>query len=147
MTLAKALGNGLPIGAMLATETAATAFGPGAHASTFGGTPIVTAAACEVLNVLDEEEIIQRGASAGAYFKERLLWLKDRHPCVKEVRGVGLLLAMELDRDGAPIVEACAQRGFLINCIQEKVLRFVPPLIITEADIDNLMGCLDSLLP
>jgi acetylornithine/N-succinyldiaminopimelate aminotransferase len=147
MTLAKALGNGLPIGAMLATEVAASAFGPGAHASTFGGTPIVTAAAYEVLNVLDTENIVQRGASAGEYLKNKLFGLKDRHACIKDVRGMGLLLAIELDIDGAPFVDACTEKGFLINCIQGNVLRFVPPLIITEADIDNLIACLDSVLP
>ena len=147
MTLAKALGNGLPIGAMLATETVASAFGPGVHASTFGGTPIVTAAAHEVLNVLDTEKIVERGATVGKYFKDRLFGLKGRHVCIKEVRGMGLLLAIALDTDGAPFVNACTEKGFLINCIQGNVLRFVPPLIITETDIDNLIACLDSLLP
>lgn len=147
MTLAKALGNGLPIGAMLATESVAEAFGPGAHASTFGGTPIITAAALEVLNVLDAENIVEKGAAAGEYLKKKLLGLKETHSCIKEVRGEGLLLAVELDGDGASVVDDCMKKGFLINCIQGNVLRFVPPLIITEAEVDNLITCLDGVLP
>ncbi len=147
MTLAKALGNGLPIGAMLATETVSAAFGPGAHASTFGGTPIVTAAANEVLNVLDNENIVALGAQVGAFFKSQLVALRQRHACIRDVRGMGLLLAIELDQDGAPFVDACAKEGFLINCIQGNTLRFVPPLIVTEAQVRGLIACLDKVLP
>jgi len=145
MTLAKALGNGLPIGAMLATESVAAAFGPGAHASTFGGTPLVTAAAIEVLKVMEDEGIVSRCREIGAYFRDRLLWLKEHHGIVKEVRGRGLMLGMELNTEGAPYVNACMEQGFLINCIQETVLRFVPPLIITKEHIDALIECLDGL--
>ena len=146
MTLAKALGNGLPIGAMLATEAVAEAFGPGAHASTFGGTPIVTAAAVAVLKALEEENVLARCRETGAYFMERLLWLKGRHGKVKDVRGRGLLLGMELSVPAAPYVAACMDRGFLVNAIQDTMLRFVPPLIIGMDDIDRLMACLDELL-
>lgn len=146
MTLAKALANGLPIGAMLARETIATAFGPGAHASTFGGTPLVTSAALEVCKILVDDGVIEKGKTTGAYFKEKLLALKDRHAIIEDVRGRGLLLGMKLKIDGAPVVKQCMQNGFLINCIQDRILRFIPPLIISKAEIDQLMACLDKIL-
>ena len=121
MTLAKALANGLPVGAMLAKDQIAEAFGPGAHATTFGGTPIVTAAALEVCKVLEDEQLIDQCRDTGAYFKEKLLELKDRCKFVADVRGVGLLLGMKLTIDGAPIVSECMQKGFLINCIQDNI--------------------------
>ena len=145
MTLAKALANGLPIGAMLAREKIAAAFGPGSHASTFGGTPIVTAAALEVCKTLLEEQIIESGKVAGSYFKDKLLALKDRHAIIEDVRGLGLLLGMKLKIDGAPIVKQCMQNGFLINCIQDRILRFIPPLVISEKEIDPLIECLDGI--
>ena len=146
MTLAKALANGLPIGAMLAREAIAAAFGPGSHASTFGGTPLVTAAALEVCKILVEGRVIENGKAAGSYFKEKLLDLKDRHAIIEDVRGLGLLLGMKLKIDGAPVVKQCMQKGFLINCIQDRILRFIPPLIISEEEIDQLIECLDGIL-
>jgi acetylornithine/succinyldiaminopimelate/putrescine aminotransferase len=122
------------------------AFGPGAHASTFGGTPIVSAAALETLRVLTEEKIIEQCARVGAYFKEKLTGLKTRHAVVTDVRGRGLLLGMELATAGQPIVAACQAKGFLINCIQDNILRFAPPLIITTEEIDALIKCLDGVL-
>ena len=147
MTLAKALANGLPMGAMLAKDFVAGAFGPGSHASTFGGTPLVTAAALEVLKTLFEEKIIEHCREVGDYFKDRLAWLKQRHAIIKEVRGYGLLLGLKLESDGAPFVEKCMQEGFLINCIQGNILRFVPPLIVTQIEIDSLVECMDGILP
>ncbi len=146
MTLAKALANGLPIGAMLAREHVAEAFGAGAHASTFGGTPLVTAVAVEVCNLLVEEGIIDQGRETGLYFRQRLSDLKEHHACVRDVRGLGLLLGMKLDFKGQVLVEKCLQRGFLINCIQENILRFIPPLTIEKESIDALIDCLDELL-
>lgn len=146
MTLAKALANGLPMGAMLARESVAEAFGPGAHASTFGGTPIVAAAALEALRILSEGAFLADCAATGRYFKDRLTDLKESHAAVLDVRGEGLLLGMELGTPGAPVVKACMERGFLINCVQEKTLRFVPPLIVTRAQVDALIRCLDEVL-
>ena len=146
MTLAKALANGLPIGAMLAKEKIAAAFGIGSHASTFGGTPIVTAAALEVCKMLVEDKVIENGRAAGVYFKEKLKELKTHHPVIEDVRGLGLLLGMKLKIDGRPLVNQCMENGFLINCIQEKILRFIPPLIISTAEIDQLVKCLDQVL-
>ncbi len=146
MTLAKALGNGLPIGAMLAVEKVAQAFSPGSHASTFGGNPLVTAAALEVVRILTKENIIDQCKNMGNYFKDRLLWLKNRHETVEDVRGIGLLLGMKVRGQGASIVDSCMEKGFLINCVQENILRFIPPLIIGKKDIDALISCLDEIL-
>ena len=146
MTLAKALANGLPIGAMLAKEKVADAFGPGAHATTFGGTPLVTAAALEVCKTLLEGKAVERGRQRAAYFREKLHGLQERHAAIADVRGLGMLLGIKLNFKAESMVEQCMQRGFLINCIQENILRFVPPLIIKEAEIDALIHCLDELL-
>jgi acetylornithine/N-succinyldiaminopimelate aminotransferase len=146
MTLAKALANGLPIGAMLAKENIASAFGIGSHASTFGGTPVVSAAALEACKILVEDNIIENARSVGLYFKEKLHDLQTRHPIIEEVRGLGLLLGVQLKIDGRPLVMQCMQNGFLINCIQEKILRFIPPLIISTEEIDQLVACLDQIL-
>jgi len=146
MTLAKALANGLPIGAMLAKEQVAAAFGPGAHATTFGGTPIVTAAALEVCKILLDGKVVEQGRKTAEYFKEKLLDLKKRHATIDDVRGLGMLLGIKLNFNAESLVRRCMQRGFLINCIQENILRFVPPLIIKEAQIDALVDCLDELL-
>ncbi len=145
MALAKALANGLPVGAMLATEQVAEAFGPGAHASTFGGTPLVTAAALAVCKTLVQAGVLNQGREAGVYFKERLQWLKERHAVIVDVRGLGLLLGIKLAINGESLVNQCLQRGFLINCIQENILRFVPPLIIQKEEIDALIVCLDEI--
>ena len=145
MTLAKALANGLPIGAMLAREKIAESFSAGSHASTFGGTPIVTAAALAACRTLMEDRVIENGRVVGSYFKEKLFELKDRHAIIEDVRGLGLLLGIKLKIDGMPIVKQCLQDGFLINCIQDRILRFIPPLIISEEEIDLLIKCLDRI--
>jgi len=147
MTLAKALGNGLPIGAMLAKESVAEAFGPGSHATTFGGTPVITAAALEVMHILVDEGVVAHGAEVGNYFRDRLEELAQRHSIIEEVRGIGLLLGIKLSVPGDPAVVACLERGFLINCIQDRILRFVPPLVVESSEIDELIACLDEVLP
>jgi acetylornithine/N-succinyldiaminopimelate aminotransferase len=146
MTLAKALGNGLPVGAMLSTEELSRFFGPGSHASTFGGTPLVTAVAKAVLKTLLEEGWIDHCRETGAYFKERLKGLAQKHDSIKDVRGLGLILGVQLDRPGAPVVESCLKAGFLINCTHENVLRFIPPLVVTRDEIDRLIETLDGIL-
>ena len=146
MTLAKALGNGLPIGAMLATNEAAQAFVPGSHATTFGGTPLVTAVASKVLELISAPAFLERVREIGGYFKERLEELKGRHGLVREVRGRGLLIGVELTIPGAKIVEKCLERGFVINCTHDTVLRFAPPLIVEKDEIDQLIQVLDEVL-
>jgi acetylornithine/N-succinyldiaminopimelate aminotransferase len=146
MTLAKALGNGLPIGAMLATEKIAAAFAPGSHATTFGGTPLVTAVALKVLQTLLEEDLVSNAEKMGVYLVERLLALKKKHAGIQAVRGKGLLVGVQLDRPGVAVVEACRDKGFLVNCIQESILRLAPPLIIGREEIEGLIHCLDEVL-
>jgi len=146
MTLAKALGNGLPIGAMLAKESVASAFSAGAHATTFGGTPIVTAAALAVVQTIEKEGLLDHCNQIGTYFMDQLLKLQARQAVVSDVRGLGLLLGMELKVKADKIVSACMQKGFLVNCIQDKVLRFAPPLVVEKDDIDSLIACLDDVL-
>jgi len=146
MTLAKALGNGLPIGAMLATQDAATGFDFGSHATTFGGTPLATAAALEVVNIIGNKIFLDKVRQTGQYFKEELEKLKEKHTRVVDVRGQGLLLALELDKDAGFFVKELFKKGFIINGIQDKILRFAPPLIIEKHEIDRLIKELDYLL-
>ena len=146
MTLAKGLGGGVPIGACLATDEVAVAFSPSTHASTFGGNPLACAAALAVLRVLLEGRVLEQSRRMGDYLVKGLLDCKERLPIVKDVRGLGLLLGMELTIDGKPIVTDCLARGLLINCTMERVLRFVPPLIITQREIDRLLDTLSQIL-
>lgn len=146
MALAKALGGGFPIGAILAREDVAAAFTPGDHASTFGGNPLACAAGIATLNLLLGEDYIGHAGRAGDYFKARLAELMGRYPFIHEVRGRGLMLGMELTVPGAGIVTRCREEGLLINCIGGKTLRFVPPLIITLEDIERAMVILTKVL-
>ena len=145
MTLAKALANGMPIGAMLTTDTVAEAFSPGSHASTFGGTPLVTAVALEVFRHISAASFLEEVRRVGEYFQQRLLALKEKYSFIKEVRGRGLILGIELDFPGSEFVAQCQERGVLINCTAEKVLRFLPPLIVTSTEVDQLIEALESV--
>ncbi|MFB0508589.1 MAG: acetylornithine transaminase [Thermodesulfobacteriota bacterium] len=145
MTLAKSLAGGVPIGAMLATEEVAKSFIPGTHASTFGGNPLATAAGVAALSVLLEDEVLENCRRVGDYFLKRLMDLKGKHPFINEVRGRGLIIGMELDFEGAQIVTRCMEEGFLINCTMGNVLRFLPPLIISSEEVDQLIGTLDGI--
>ncbi|MDD9304744.1 MAG: aspartate aminotransferase family protein [Desulfobacter sp.] len=150
MTLAKALANGIPIGAMLATSEAAKGFDLGSHGTTFGGTPLATAAALEVLTLISDPGFLESVREKGAYFKTRLLELKKKYSQVKDIRGKGLLLGMALELEpgigAGDFVAGCFKKGFIINGIQDKILRFAPPLIIEKQDIDRLVAALESLL-
>jgi acetylornithine/N-succinyldiaminopimelate aminotransferase len=145
VTLAKALGNGLPIGAMLAREELNDSLGPGTHATTFGGSPLITSGALALVKSLLNDGWIDHARDMGNYFRERLLDLQGKYSYIREVRGLGLILGLLLERGGSEIVNACADKGFLINCVQERVLRFVPPLIVGENEIDRLVNCLDEI--
>ena len=140
MTLAKALGGGLPIGAMLAKDHIAAAFTPGTHASTFGGTPLVCSAAIEVIKLITEDDLILDNCRRmGDYLVAELNDLKLKYPhLIKDVRGKGLLTGMELNISGDTIVSECIKRGVIINCTMERVLRFLPPLDVSQEDIDKL---------
>ncbi len=146
ITVAKSLGGGVPIGAMLTTDDLAQHLGPGTHASTFGGNPLVCAAALAALETLETEQLMANARKVGAYFRQRLEELQARHQAVREVRGLGLMIGVELDRDARPFLLNALERGVIINCPKETVWRFLPPLVITEADVDRAVGVLDELL-
>ncbi|MCL2670075.1 MAG: acetylornithine transaminase [Syntrophaceae bacterium] len=146
VTLAKALGNGLPIGALLAKEEVAQAFVPGSHGSTFGGNPLVTAAALAAVQALLGEGLLENCQRVGDYFLARLGELKEKNERIREVRGRGLIIAAELTCPGAEVVERCLERGLLINCTNGNVLRFVPPLILTREDVDKAVTILADVL-
>ncbi|MDK2741978.1 MAG: acetylornithine transaminase [Nitrospira sp.] len=145
MTLAKGLAGGVPIGACLAKESVAAAFTPGSHASTFGGNPLACAAALTVCQVLLEGRVLDQAKRMGEYLAKGLADCKDRHRIVQDVRGLGLLQGMELEIDARTIVADALARGVLINAVNERVLRFVPPLIITQNEIDKLIELLGTL--
>lgn len=145
MTLAKGLGGGLPIGACLATDAVAQAFDPGSHGSTFGGNPLACAAALVVLNALIDDNLLERSRTTGAYLSKGLHELQHRIPLIREVRGLGLLQGLALSMEGKPIVESCLARRVLINCTMDTVLRFVPPLIVTNDEVDRLLEVLSDV--
>ena len=145
MTLAKGLGGGVPIGACLATDSVAKAFSPGSHASTFGGNPLACAAGLAVCHALLDGQVLDHARRMGEYFSQGLSDCKERHRVVKEVRGIGLLQGMEVEMDAKIVVSECLARGILINGAGEHVLRFVPPLIITQLDIDRLLDTLAQI--
>jgi len=146
MTLAKALANGLPMGALLATAEVAGAFVPGTHASTFGAGPVVAAAANAALGLLSAPEFLAGVRTQGAVLKEKLSDFKSRFPVIKEVRGLGLMWGLELTQEGAPVVAACRERGLLLNCTQGNVIRLLPPLIITPQELDAALAILRDAL-
>ncbi|MDR9755201.1 MAG: aspartate aminotransferase family protein [Thermoanaerobacterales bacterium] len=145
LTLAKSLGGGLPIGAAVAREEVAAVFQPGSHGSTFGGNPVACAAAKAVLDVIKEDGLAEQAARNGEYMKDRLTALQDRYP-IKEVRGLGFLLGMELEQPAGQLVNLCQERGLLVNCTGERVIRFLPPLITTREEIDEALEILEKAM-
>ncbi len=146
LTLAKALGNGFPIGAMLAKEEVANAFKPGSHASTFGGNPLACTAALAAMQTMLEDKVIENAAAMGKYFTEKLAQLAEKHHQIKDIRGAGLMIGVEIDGNGQELVNRCRENGLLINCANGNVLRFLPPLIITKNEIDTAVSVLDQAL-
>ena len=144
MTMAKGIGGGVPMGGILATEKVASAFVPGDHGTTFGGGPLVCAAANAVLDEILAENILDNVNEVGDYFVEELKKLDKE--IIADVRGKGLMVGLELTKPGAEYVDKLREKGFLINCTADKVLRFVPPLIITKEDIDEFVKALDETL-
>jgi len=140
MTLAKALAGGLPMGALLATEEVASAFVPGTHASTFGAGPVIAAAAKASLDLLSAPEFLAGVRERGLFLEKGLRALQAELPVIKEVRGLGLMWGMELTQEGTPMVAACRERGLLVNCTQGNVLRLLPPLVITDQELDTALA-------
>jgi acetylornithine aminotransferase len=146
MTLAKALAGGAPIGTMLAREEVAESFTPGTHGSTFGGNPLVTAAAIAAVRTVLEDGILENALNMGKYLMDRLEFLKSKFPCIVDVRGIGLMIGAELSNPGAEIVKKALDRGLLLNVAQDRVLRFVPPLTVNRQEIDEMIGILGGIL-
>lgn len=147
MTLAKALAGGAPIGTMLATDELAAAFVPGTHGSTFGGNPLVTAAGVATVRAILEDGILNHCEEIGEYLTGELEALMHKFPqVIAEVRGIGLMIGVELKVPGGDIVKTALERGLLLNCAQDKVLRFVPPLIVGKKEVDEMISGLSAIL-
>ena len=144
-TLAKAIANGLPLGAVVANKKVATVFNYGDHGSTFGGNPVSCAAAVATIKQMTPK-LLKDVSEKAKYFVKNLNELKKKYSCIKEVRNLGLLVGVELDFAGKDIVEFCIDRGLLVNCTQGNILRFLPPFIITKKDIDKAVKILGDAL-
>jgi acetylornithine/N-succinyldiaminopimelate aminotransferase len=147
-TLAKPIANGLPMGAMLCTEKVAGAFTPGMHGTTFGGGPLVCAVAIAVIDTMKQANVLAHVREVGGYFKQQLESLRDRHDCVTEVRGLGMMLGMELDSAELATRAASAMmaRHIIINRTSDTVLRFLPPFILEREHVDTAIAALDEIL-
>jgi predicted acetylornithine/succinylornithine family transaminase len=146
MTLAKTLGGGFPIGALVADERVADVLQPGTHASTFGGSPLACAAALAVFRAIEEENLVNKALRKGKYLRDKLTALKKKHKVIKEIRGRALMLGIELKVPGTPVVEACFKRRLLINCTQGNILRLMPCLNVKKSQIDKAISILDESL-
>lgn len=147
VTLAKGLAGGVPIGAFITSNKVAAAFTAGDHGSTFGGNPLACAAANAVLSVLEEEKLLENAQTVGDYLIGKLNELKAKYPAlITEVRGKGLIVGAKLTRPGRDIVNSCLSQGAIINCTAGDILRFVPPLNITKAHVDEMIAILDKTL-
>ena len=146
MLLAKTLGGGFPIGAVVARPAVADLLTPGTHAATFGGSPMACACGLAVFEALEKQKLLERVNHFGALIMQRLQPLKARCPIIQEVRGVGLMIGIELSVPGKPIVDACRAQRLLINCTQGKVLRLLPAMTITRAQVDKALAVLEEVL-
>ena len=147
LALSKALGSGFPIGASLVSSRVADSIKPGMHASTFGGNSLACRVALETLSIIARDSFLKKVRETGTYFVAQLQKLQKKVDIIKEVRGLGLMIGCELNRTvGAEVVKNCLEEGLLINSIQGKILRFVPPLIITKGDVNRAVKILDRVL-
>jgi acetylornithine aminotransferase/acetylornithine/N-succinyldiaminopimelate aminotransferase len=148
VTLAKPLAAGLPLGAILVTEDVAAAIHPGMHGTTFGGGPLSCAVALEVLKVIEDEKILDHVKEVGGYFLDLLQQLDARHGCIVDVRGVGLMVGLELDSAelAKTVQKAMLEKKIIINRTHEKVLRFLPPFVVTKKQVETVVQALDQIL-
>lgn len=146
-SMAKALGGGFPIGAACVAPHLSDVFQPGNHASTFGGNPLACATALAVIDTMEKEGLLDHAAWMGIQFTDALKALADKHPCIQDVRGAGLMIGVQLDCPTKPIEARLRENGLLCIATGESVLRFLPPLVITKADILKAVDILDACLP
>lgn len=146
MVLAKGLGGGLPIGALVAKNKIADTFKPGMHASTFGGSPLVTKAALGTFKAIHSDKMLKNAKVLGKYIIEKLETLKDKFDCVIAVRGLGLMIGIELNIEGKEIFDECFKNGLIINCTQGNILRFMPALNVTKKQADKAIFILEKAL-
>jgi acetylornithine aminotransferase len=146
MTLAKALGNGVPIGACLARSEAAAALRPGSHGSTFGGNPLACAAALAVVDTMKREQLVERASEAGARLVSSLQRALRGQNCVVEIRGRGLMIGIELNRPCGELVGMALESGLLINVTASRVVRLLPPLVISDQQIDEIVTILGNCI-
>jgi len=146
LTLAKPIGGGLPLGVMIARADVAEAFTPGSHASTFGGNPVACAAGVALLDVIEEENLVERAEHLGGYLKNLLSDLASRNTFVKEVRGLGLMVGVEVEKNGKEVVALCQKKGVLLNCTANNFIRFLPPLIVSEEELEHGVRVLEEAL-
>jgi len=146
ITMAKALGGGVAIGAMMAREEIAASLVPGKHASTFGGNCLACAAGVSVIQAIEEDNLLEHAAELGQYIKDKLEQLKQKHSIIDSVRGIGLMIGVQLNGPGKDIVDKCLDMGVRINCTNNTVLRFMPPMIATKDQIDQAIEILDTVL-
>ena len=145
MTLAKALGGGLPIGACVARGKFGDVLTPGTHASTFGGSPIVCAAGLAVFQAINKDKLLSNAVNMGKYCLKLLEGLKAKHPSIKEIRSMALVIGIELNIPGDPIYKKCLENGLLINCTQDTILRIMPPITVSKKEIDKAIAILDAV--
>ena len=146
VTLAKSLGGGLPIGAMLVKKEIADVLGPGTHASTFGGGCVICKAALAVLRAINKEKLLNKVKNSAEYLIAQLNLLKNKYPVIVDVRGKGLMIGVELKEEAGRVPEQCMKMGLLINCTHEKILRLMPALNVTKKEINQAVAILDSAL-
>ena len=146
ITMAKALGGGVAIGAMMAAPEVAASLVPGTHASTFGGNPLACAAAIAVIEAIEEEYLLDNAIKMGQYTSQKLQQLKETHPIIDHIRGKGLMIGIQLTETGKDIVDKCLEKGLRINCTHDTVLRFMPSMTVTTDQIDQAIKILDSVL-
>ena len=147
MTLAKSLGGGMPIGALVVNEKHLGVLTAGSHASTFGGSPIVCAAALGVFDAIEEENLLENTVKMGEYLRGKIEELKAKHPVINKVKGKGLMLGVELDiEDASHLVDEGIKEGLLINCTQKNILRIMPPITVKKEDVDEAITKLSKVL-
>ncbi|MCM8766542.1 MAG: aspartate aminotransferase family protein [Candidatus Omnitrophica bacterium] len=146
MTLAKTIGGGFPMGAMIAKREIADLMGPGTHASTFGGSPLACACCLGVIETIEKENLLVNVKNMGEYLKKKLEELKEEFKSIKRIKGIGLMLAFELEKDGNQLVDICSKNGLLINCTHTNVIRIMPAINVKKEEIDQAVEILKKSL-